>query len=305
MTSAALSRELHEIEIVGPLGAPVVVVLGGISASRHVTASPANPSPGWWQPFVGDDRPIDTNRFRVLSIDYRIFGRNGRSLTTEDQALALAEALDAEGIGSVRAIVGASYGGMVALAFAAIAHHRVGHLVVIGAAHESAPLSTALRILQRCIVERGVRTGAAHDAVVLARGIAMTTYSTSEDFSDRFDSDTHDPRVTQQLVAEFLRSSGEIFARSCPADRFLALSLSLDLHHVSPEDIRVPTTLIAVEQDSLVPVRQMRDLAGRLGGPCRLVEISSKYGHDTFLRNPDLLEPHVRRALSSLTLHSS
>src|SRR5437773_9681989 len=36
-------------EIVGPRGAPVVAVLGGISASRHVTSSVSDPSPGWWK----------------------------------------------------------------------------------------------------------------------------------------------------------------------------------------------------------------------------------------------------------------
>ncbi|HEU4417372.1 MAG TPA: homoserine O-acetyltransferase, partial [Planctomycetota bacterium] len=37
----------------GPVRAPVVVVLGGISAGRHVSAHAAVPGPGWWQDFVG------------------------------------------------------------------------------------------------------------------------------------------------------------------------------------------------------------------------------------------------------------
>src|SRR6476619_4568772 len=125
-------------EIVGPADAPVVVVLGGISASRHVTSSSANPRPGWWEQFCGPGRAINTDRFRILSIDYRGEGSDGHSLTTYDQALALISALDSAGVQSARAIVGASYGGMIALAFGAIAPKRVRRLVVIVAANESA-----------------------------------------------------------------------------------------------------------------------------------------------------------------------
>jgi homoserine O-acetyltransferase len=98
-------------------------------------------------------------------------------------------------------------------------------------------------------------------------------------------------------IDEFLRSSGETFATSCSPERFLSLSQSLDLHEVKPEDIRVSTTLIAVLEDTLVPVQQARELAARIGNHCRLVEISSRHGHDTFLNAPALLAPFVARSL--------
>lgn len=300
-----VSQVLSTVEIVGPDEAPVVVVLGGISASRHVTATPENPRCGWWDSFVGRQRTIDTSRLRVLSMDYQSVGREGQPQTTYDQAVALASVLDACGIARVRALVGASYGGMVALAFGAVAPDRAEHLIVIGAAHESAPMSTALRILQRRVVELAVKTGHGYDGLVIARGLAMTTYSSAEDFSHRFGADDQEPRVTRQLIAESLASSGETFAQACTPERFLAISQSLDLHYVRPEDIRVPTTLIAVEEDTLVPVSQVRELAIRLGARCRLVELHSRHGHDTFLNAPELLAAPVARALSPITLHDS
>jgi homoserine O-acetyltransferase len=291
-----------EIEIIGPPDAPVVVVLGGISSSRHVAASAQNPAPGWWDSFVGDGKTIDTTRYRVLSMDYEAAGRKGRLLTTNDQALVLASGLDAAGITRVRAIVGASYGGMVALAFGALAPARVNRLVVIGAAHESTPLSIALRMLQRRVVELGIRTGRAEEAVAIARGLAMTTYSTAEDFSCRFSSDDSDAQATRRSIAGFLAVSGENFALRCSPERFLAISQSLDLHSVRPEDVQVPTTLIAVAEDALVPICQVRELAIRLGARCALEELSSRHGHDTFLEAAELLAPAVRRALLPLTL---
>ncbi len=56
-------------EIIGPRGAPVVAVLGGVSASRHVASSALDSSTGWWEDVVGQGRAIDTWKFRVLSID--------------------------------------------------------------------------------------------------------------------------------------------------------------------------------------------------------------------------------------------
>lgn len=306
MTQAGLdSVVLPKTEIVGPAGAPVVVVLGGISSSRHVTATPENPERGWWESFVGNGRTIDTTRFRVLSVDYEAFGKNGEPLTTHDQAHALVSALDASGISRVRAVVGASYGGMVALAFGALAPERVRRLVIIGAAHESTPLSIALRILQRRVVELGINTGHAEEALIIARGLAMTTYSTAEDFSCRFNLDAPDAQETRRSISDFLTSSGESFARRCGTDRFLAISQSLDLHRVRPEDVRVPTTLIGVEEDALIPIQQVRELAIRLAARCTLVELSSRHGHDTFLNAPELIAPFVTRALLPITLEDS
>src|SRR6202165_3974404 len=100
--------------LVGPRGAPVIAVLGGISASKHVTSSASDPSPGWWEDVVGPGRAIDTRRFRVLGVDYVTSGQSASPVTTTDQAEVLAAALDQSGVRSLRAVVGASYGGMVA-----------------------------------------------------------------------------------------------------------------------------------------------------------------------------------------------
>ncbi len=287
-------------ETVGPADGPAVVVLGGISASRHVTATEIDPRHGWWEAFVGPAKVIDTNRFRVVGMDYLSVGRRNRPLSTRDQALALAAAIDRASIPSVRAIVGASYGGMVALAFGATAPERVEHLVVIGAAHESAPLATALRILQRRIVELGIATGRSREALVIARGLAMTSYASVEEFSDRFGGlNAREAPGRCDAIDAFLADSGETFAAGCTPERFLALSQSLDLHHVNPEEVRVPTTLIAVEQDALVPIAQIRELAKRISGPSRVIEISSRHGHDTFLNYPALLAPFVASCLET------
>ena len=68
--ASPLSAPLPPYEVTGPPAAPLVVTLGGISASRHVTSTVGDASDGWWQDVVGAGRAIDTKEHRVLSFDY-------------------------------------------------------------------------------------------------------------------------------------------------------------------------------------------------------------------------------------------
>src|SRR4051812_17811129 len=132
---------LLDHEIVGPAGAPVLLALGGISATRHVVRTPEDPSPGWWEGVAGPGRALNTTTHRLLSVDFtdggrRSDGRPERVVTTHDQAAHIVDLLDELEISQLAAVVGASYGGMVALALAERWPERVAQIVVIGAAHE-------------------------------------------------------------------------------------------------------------------------------------------------------------------------
>jgi homoserine O-acetyltransferase len=306
LSSASLSpSRLSELdpkavryEIIGPHGAPVVAVLGGISASRHVASSPSDPSPGWWEDVVGPGRTIDTRRLRVLGIDYVSNESSTPSVTTIDQAEVLAAALDQAGIRSVHAVVGASYGGMVALAFGLKFGARTRRLIVISAAHESDPIATALRHLQRRVVALGSAVGRERDGLAIARGIAMTSYLTSRHFEDRIElCDRNDSGLVENRIGNYLKTRGEQFADKWTPERYNALSLSLDLHQIRPEDVTAPTTVIAITGDRLVPVTQSRELARRLGGPSQLIELDSSLGHDAFLGDSARIAPFINELL--------
>jgi len=297
---------LEEVEIAyrvhGAADAPVILVLGGISAGRHVTSCADDPAPGWWERTVGDGRAIDTARFRVLTLDYvcgrgksAAVGSGAKSLSmdTRDQANVIAELIEGLGIGELHATVGASYGGMVALAFAAEHPQLVGRVVVFGAAHESHPMATAWRAIQRNIVRLAVAGGRDRDGLRIARALAMTTYRSAAEFAKRFElTPRRDEDGFRFPVEDYLHHQGTRFADAFTADRFLCLSESCDLHRVAPAEILAPTTLIAVDSDTLVPPWQMKELAGALPNCRTLHEISSDYGHDAFLK-----EESVARAI--------
>ena len=301
-------------ELCGRDGAPVVVVLGGISAHRHVTATRSATGAGWWSELVGPGIAIDTRRLRVLSFDY--LGGNGRStgprchpqrpfptVTTDDQADVLAHLLDHLEIARLGAIVGASYGGMVALAFAARHPRRLGRLVAISAADRSHPQATALRSVQRGIARLGLARGASEEGLALARALAMVTYRSPAELEQRFDGPPSwdEGSSTPRFPVEgYLQARGERFAAGFDPHAFLCLSESLDLHRVDPRAIATPTTLVSVRSDQLVPPAQISGLARRLAGPCRLIEIDSIYGHDAFLKEVETVSRLLHRSLIDL-----
>ncbi|HEY0199208.1 MAG TPA: homoserine O-succinyltransferase [Rhodanobacter sp.] len=283
----------------GAADAPTLIVQGGISASRDVVALDDEAVPGWWQELVGTGGAIDLDRYRVLAIDWVTPADLGTgAVSSEDQADVLAALLQALDIAQVHAFIGSSYGAMVALAFAARHPRALDRLVLLAGAHRAHPLSTAQRSVQRGIVRLGQASGQVDEALALARQLAMTTYRGSDEFARRFaggpefrDGRFHFP------VEDYLDHQGRRFVERFDADRFLALSESIDLHDVVPEQVPTPATLIGFPSDRLVPLSDLCELQRRLHGPATLEVVESPYGHDAFLKEPAQLAPLLRDAL--------
>ncbi|MEX2527952.1 MAG: homoserine O-succinyltransferase [Gemmatimonadota bacterium] len=300
-------------ERIGRLEAPAVVVLGGISAEAHICAHQGDPREGWWQRLAGVGLPLDAGALQLIGMDW--VGGPGRSsqpaasvdpdgipaVTTADQARALAGLLDHLGLERVAAIVGASYGAMVGLAFGAIFPHRASRIVAISGAHQSHPMATALRALQRRIALLGARSGDPRRGLVLARALAMTTYRSAEEFNERFGmAPRRDAELYRFEVEDYLEHQGEAFAERFELAHFLCLCQSLDLHRVDPQAIGTPTTLIAITEDTLVPLWQMRGLHRALADRSELMEIDSPYGHDAFLVEEESVGGALRRILAEI-----
>lgn len=283
----------------GAPGAPTVIVQGGISADRDVCAS-AGQANGWWSELVGEGAAIDLTQCRVLSIDYLVPADlpGASAVSSEDQADALAALVDDLGIGRVLAFVGASYGAMTGLAFAARHPGKLRRLVALAGAHRPHPLATAQRSVQRGIVRLGLESGQVDQALNLARQLAMTTYRGAEEFSRRF---AAGPELREGRfhfpVEDYLEHAGRSFVARFDATRFLALSESIDLHDISPEQVRTPTSLVGFPSDRLVPLADLCELQRRLGGTASLDVVESPYGHDAFLKETTRLAPLVREAL--------
>ena len=264
-----------------------VVVLGGISANCFPAVQPDG-SPGWWAGLCGEGQAIDASRHCIIGLDFGADETGIAAPSTLDQARILAAALDTIRVTRPVAIVGASYGAMVGLALAAAEPKRVDRLVVISAGAQPHPASTAARELQRRVVSLGLLAGRGDEGLAIARGMAMLTYRTPQEFQVRFDGGiAEDAPLSCSAPGAYLRARGHAFRSVMSPGRFLSLSASIDRHHVRPEEVSAPCLLIGAKSDQLVFPEQLERLSERLAGSTELHLLDSLFGHDMFLKEAE------------------
>jgi len=257
--------------LAGPAGAPAIIALGGVSAGRRLLAD--EQGEGWWPGVAGLDAALDPGQARLLGVDFLAEACSPYP-SVEDQAAAVLAAADAAGFDRFR-IVGASYGGVVAMAVALAAPERVGALDILCAAARPHPMASAWRSIQRDIIALAQAAGLPETGVDIARRLAMTTYRTPEEFAERFSS--------LDEVERYLGACGARHAARTSPQRALALSRSLDAADLAVEAIRCPTRFLGVTSDRLVPPDDIAATAARISGAaCTFIE--SRYGHDGFLK---------------------
>ena len=265
--------------VTGNPDGPLVAALGGISAGRAV-ADIGTRQKGWWCEVIGSGKALDTQRYQVLGLDFlggsgattgpRAGQTNFPSISSYDQAEILRRVLDHVHAAPLAAIIGASYGGMVALAFAERYPQLVKHAIAISAADRSHPMATAWRSVQRAMVRYAAKNDDAPEGLRLARALAMATYRSPEEFAARFNGAPSriDGRF-QFPVEAYLLARGDAYAATYVPEAFVCLSESIDLHVVDAARIRVPVTLVGILEDQLIPISDLRSLRARLGGEAR------------------------------------
>jgi homoserine O-acetyltransferase len=148
------------------------------------------------------------------------------------------------------------------------------------------------------MVRYAIKQGDGAEGLRLARALAMATYRSSDEFSQRFSGEPQlvDGRF-QFPVESYLLSRGDAYAASYIPEAFVCLSESIDLHRVDATKITTPSTLVAVREDQLVPFADMESMHSQLAGPSKLIAISSLYGHDAFLKETDRIDNILGSAL--------
>jgi homoserine O-acetyltransferase len=274
------------LRFAGAAGGPAILVLGGISADRFVADE--GTGRGWWSAVARDGGGVDAGRFCVIGADFfPLDPASPVALCPADYADVLAHALAAAGVARLHAVVGASFGGAVALAFARRHPERVGKIAVLCAADRPSAMSSAWRAVQANVIEFALRNGDGAAGVALARQLAMTTYRTPEEFSDRFGS--------RADIRRYLEARGEDYATRMTPARYLTLSAAIDRADEAPHEIDTPALFIAAQSDRLVALGDVESCLARYRGPARLHAIVSRFGHDAFLKEA----PAINRLLST------
>ena len=285
----------------GPAKGPVVITAGGISAGRVLFAKDdsTEAAPGWWEGVAGPNAALDLNTWRVISVEFAPLKPAAEiyTLTTQDQARLIRIILDALSIPHVHAFIGASYGAMIALAFAEIYPDFIDRVCAISAAHRAHPMATAMRGMQRRLLQLGLETGHEREAISLARQLAMTTYRSEDEFLERFFEHPPEAAGDNYAVCTYLRSRGDAYTVS-DAKRWICLSDSLDRHRIDPAKLKAKIFLAAVPNDRLVPYADMKTLSETLRNSV-FIDLPSVYGHDAFLKEIPAVSDIVRRALTT------
>ncbi len=318
-----------------------VLIFTGLSPSAHVASSPEDPAAGWWEDMVGPDKPIDTNRYFVICINSlgSCFGSTGPSsinpetgkphrlnfpmLCVEDIARGGAEVVRSLGIESLFATVGASMGGMTALAFCMLYPNLSRGLLSISSASRSLPLAIALRSLQREMIRKDPAWNGGHylpdegpiSGMRLARKLGMITYRSAKEWDLRFGRERATDEVLNEgpfridfEVESYLEAHANKFIGAFDANCYLYLSRAMDLFDAADHGGSVAAGLarlqldraliIGVETDFLFPPHQQQELANGLTGIVADVDfqlLPSIHGHDSFLVDMDRFRPTVAK----------
>lgn len=311
----------------------VLLVCHALSGSARVA--------DWWSDLVGPGKPFDPTRYCILGINVigSCYGSTGPSslnsetglryggdfpvVSIRDMVRAQAMLVDHLGIKKLHAVIGASIGGMQALAWAVDHPEQVPRCIVIGACPLNA-MGLAISHLQRQAIRgdpawRGGQYPHGEQPVVglaLARAIATITYKSEDLFRERYgrkpNRQGEDPTRDHSHrydVAGYLDHQGEVFVNRFDANSYLVLSRAQDTFELGRDETEEARTLarakakmllVGITRDWLFPPEEVGRLAERFrraGVQAEYAEIFTNHGHDGFLAHPELLSPLLVRAL--------
>lgn len=240
-----------------------VLICHALSGHHHAAGfhSESDRKPGWWDSCIGPGKPIDTNRFFVVSLN-NLGGCNGSTgpssinpltgkpygadfpvLTVEDWVHSQARLADRLGIEQWAAVVGGSLGGMQALQWAITYPERIRHCVDIA----SAPKLSAQNIAFNEVARQAILTdpefhgGSFQDqgvipkrGLMLARMVGHITYLSDDSMGEKFgrelksDKLNYDFHSVEFQVESYLRYQGEEFSGRFDANTYLLMTKALD-----------------------------------------------------------------------------
>ena len=239
-----------------------VLICHALSGHHHAAGyhSEDDKRPGWWETCIGPGKPIDTNRFFVVSLN-NIGGCHGSTgpasinpdtgqpwgpdfpmVTVRDWVNSQARLADRLGIEKWAAVIGGSLGGMQAMQWAIDYPNRVAHAGVIA----SAPKLSAQNIAFNEVARQSILTDPnfyggryyLHDTyprqgLILARMVGHITYLSDDAMRAKFGRDLRSGKFhfgfdVEFQVESYLRHQGETFSRNFDANTYLLMTKALD-----------------------------------------------------------------------------
>jgi homoserine O-acetyltransferase len=311
----------------------------GLSPSAHAASHGPEDEPGWWEAMVGPGKAIDTGRWFVVCANVLggCYGSTGPAsinpdtgqryrldfpiITLRDIAGLQHALLEHLGVDRLRAVVGSSMGGMIALEYATMFPDTVERLIAISASGMTHPFAIALRRVQRraVMLDPAWRGGDYYDhgqpaaGLSLAREIGTISYRSDLEWTRRFGRSWRDGKLFsfdgRFDIESYLEHQGEKYPQSYDANSYLYLSRAMDLHDLSRRRwtlaeavsrITAAPLIIGVETDVLIPPFEIEELAQAFvdsGRPADVRMVDVDTGHDSFLLHPEMFGPPIQAHL--------
>ena len=215
---------------------------------------------GWWDNCIGPGKPIDTNRFFVVSMNNlggchgstgptalnpdrnAPYGADFPRVTVRDWVASQALLTDRLGIGSWAAVIGGSLGGMQAMQWAIDFPTRVKNALLIACAPNLSAQNVAFNEIARQAILKDpnfhdgdflAATTSPGDGLGTARMLGHVTYLSAAGMNEKFAMKASDgsPIDNQNVVKEvisYLQYNGAKFADMFDANTYLLMTYALD-----------------------------------------------------------------------------
>ena len=239
-----------------------VLICHALSGNHHAAGFHAGEEgkPGWWDNCIGPGKPIDTNRFHVVSLNNlggchgstgptsedpttgQQYGPNFPTVTVEDWVRSQVLLADHLGIEKFAAVVGGSLGGMQALRWAIDQPERLHSAVLIASAAKLSAQNIAFNEIARQAISSDPRfhqgkyreLGENPDlGLMLARMIGHVTYLSDDGMRQKFGRELKSGqfgpgRDVEFQVESYLHHQGRSFSQRFDANTYILMTRALD-----------------------------------------------------------------------------
>ncbi len=223
----------------------------------------------------------------------------------------LAEHLE---INRIHTAIGGSFGGNQALEFSFSFKGTIEHLILVASCSKESAWGIAVHESQRIAMKSDPSFGTEEGGVAgmkAARSMALLTYRTSNAFINT-QTDVEE-KVDDFKSSSYMQYQGDKFINRFNALCYYYLTKCLDSHHIGRNrggevkalsEIKIPTLIIGISSDTLIPVRFQRFMAEHIPNSS-FHEIESEFGHDGFLIETDQIIGKIKGFYDSLNYGKS
>ncbi|MGI4870406.1 MAG: homoserine O-acetyltransferase family protein [Janthinobacterium lividum] len=217
-------------------------------------------------------------------------------LTIRDLAAAHEALRQALGLHKIHTLIGGSLGGQQALEWAVAQPEAFDNLVVIATNARHSAWGIAFNEAQRLAIEADPTylahtLGGGSAGLRAARAVALLSYRGYAAYQATQTDPADDPRLGDYRAASYQRYQGDKLVARFDAYSYVAMTRTMDTHHLGRgqgsvvaalAQIRARTLVLGITSDVLFPLVEQRELAAGIAG-AMYGELDSGYGHDGFL----------------------